>query len=526
MPRRFPLGSRLLALLTLLAALIVAGCGSSESTATGGSSGPDPATLAPADALLYGEVVVRPQGDMRDDVAAAARKVSRLDDPGAALVRLLDRGFRESNEDVTYERDFEPWLGERAAGFLRFPDGDDSRDPDWAAYLAVDDRDAAEQADERIRENRVQRRAGRYRGIAYDQDTEDKSIYTALVGDFYVSGNLAGLRAAIDTSRGGDSLADAARFEDAIADVDEDALASLWFDPQQLARQLRDADGVDPEVRRIFGSDRFARADPITASLTADAEEIVLEAVADSQLTGASDDDATDGEVTVEQLPGDSWLALGSPPIGPQLREALDGADVRDMLARELRRSTGLDLDRDLLDVLGGLGLFVRGTTPLDIGGGALLRTTTDDGARRLVTVIESLVASTGLGQTRPLTAAGGRGFSLAVPGSPQPVVVLAKGDRIAAGYAASSARDLLDPQERFGDSPAGKAAIDSLGDGFTPSFVLLVPPVAELLDALDQMGLADFSEALPYVRAYSSLAAGSKDDGDHTTLRVVATLR
>src|SRR5215207_7476473 len=94
MPRRLPLGSHLLALLTLLAVLVVAGCGSSsEETATSAGGGPDPATLAPADALLYGEVVVRPEGDLRDDVAAAARKVSRLQDPSAALVRLLDRGF-------------------------------------------------------------------------------------------------------------------------------------------------------------------------------------------------------------------------------------------------------------------------------------------------------------------------------------------------------------------------------------------------------------------------------------------------
>jgi Protein of unknown function (DUF3352) len=519
---RLPHGRRLLGLVALLAALVVVvGCGEQTATPSAGT-GPDPATLAPADAFVYGEVVVRPEGAMRDDVAAAARAVSRVEDPGAELVRLLDRGFRESDQDLTYERDFEPWLGERASGFARFGA---SKDPEWALYLTVEDRDAAEQADERFRANRVQQRAGRYRGIAYDRDVEDRSIYTALVGDFYVSGSLAGLRAAIDASRG-ESLADTARFEDAIADVDEDALASLWFDPQQLARQLRDADGVEPELRRVFGSDRFAQAEPITASLTADADAIVLEAVADSQLTGASDDADAGPQVDVEQLPGDAWLALASPPIGPLLREALDGAGVHDMAAAQLRRGVGLDLDRDLLDVMGGLGLFVRGTSPLDIGGGALLRTTSDAGARRLVTVIESLVASAGLGQTRPLTAAGARGFELRIEGAPQPVVVLAEGDRVAAGYATSSARDLLEPQERFGDSGDGRAAIDSLGEGFEPSFVLLAPPLVELLRALDALEVADFGPALPYLSAYRSLAVGSKDDGDRTTVRVVAALR
>jgi hypothetical protein len=103
---------------------------------------------------------------------------------------------------------------------------------------------------------------------------------------------------------------------------------------------------------------------------------------------------------------------------------------------------------------------------------------------------------------------------------------VLAEGDRVAAGYATSSARDLLEPQERFGDSGDGRAAIDSLGEGFEPSFVLLAPPLVELLRALDALEVADFGPALPYLSAYRSLAVGSKDDGDRTTVRVVAALR
>src|SRR5829696_2039661 len=401
MRRRLPLGSRLLALLALLAALVAAGCGSSDQTTASIGSGPDPATLAPVDAILYGELVVRPEGDMRDDAAAAVRKVGVVDDPGAALRRLVDLVLAESDdEDFTYADNVEPWLGQRAGGFLVLVDDE----PEGAFAFEVADRDELDAEIARERDSRELRRGGTYEGIEYDLD-EDTGEPSGVVGDFLVvASSLEAFRVAVDASRD-DSLADAARFTDAIDDVDEDALASLWFDPQQLARQLRDADDVEPELRRALASDRFARADPIVASLTADADEIVLEAVADSQLTGASDDDATGGEVTVEQLPGDAWLALGSPPIGPQLREALAGGGVRDMVATKLRRSTGLDLERDLLDELGGLGLFVRGTTPLDIGGGALLRTTSDDGARRLVTVIESLVASAGVGQTSPLTA-------------------------------------------------------------------------------------------------------------------------
>ena len=180
----------------------------------------------------------------------------------------------------------------------------------------------------------------------------------------------------------------------------------------------------------------------------------------------------------------------------------------------------------DLLQALGGLGLFVRGTSPLDIGGGLLLRTTSDAAARRLVAMAHSLVAAVDLGPTRPINVAGGRGFQLGIQGSLQPIVVIAKGDEVAAGYAASSARDLLDPQERFEDGSAGQAAIESLGDDVTPSFVLLVPPVAGLLRSLHQLQVADLSSVIPYVRAYRSLAIGTQHDDDRTTVRVVAALR
>jgi hypothetical protein len=185
-----------------------------------------------------------------------------------------------------------------------------------------------------------------------------------------------------------------------------------------------------------------------------------------------------------------------------------------------------LDLDRDLLDPLGGLGLFMRGTSLLDMGGGALLQMTTAAAAQRLLTQIEAIVGGGAGITTHPVAVSGARGFQLQLPQSPQPIVVLAKGDKLAAGYAASSAQDLLDPQERFDESSDGKAAVATIGDGYTPSFVLIVPPLAGLLRSLDQLDVADLSSVLPYMNAIRSLAIGTKRDGDRVTVRLVAALR
>jgi Protein of unknown function (DUF3352) len=517
MSRRLPHGARLLALVALLIALVAAaGCGGSDATSSS-DSGPDPATVAPPDAALFGQAIVRPSGDMQAGVLAAARKALLVEDPGAELQRLLDR--LGSSGGTSYSRDIEPWLGQRIGGFLLMPSGG-SGDPDWAIALAIADRSAFDDALPRIRRD-GQHPAGTYRGIAYDKDATDDT-YSAAVGDFYVGGTLAGLRAAIDASKGS-SLADASRFTDAIGVVPDDALAFVYVDPKAVVAAAGDLQDAPANARKALA--RFAGGDPVVASLTASADQIAIEASGGAQVTEALSSDS-DAKVTVGQLPGDSWLALATPPLGPLIRNALSGAGVHDQAAAQVQRNVGLDLDRDLLEPLGGLGAFVRGGSLLDLGGGALLQMTDAASAQRLLTRIEA-IAGAGLGvPTRPLAISGARGFQVQIPQSPQPIVVLAKGDRLAAGYAASSAQDLLDPQQRFDESSDGKAAIATLGDGYTASFVLIVPPVVGLLRSLDQLQVADLSSAIRYVDAYRSLAIGPKRDGDRTSVRIVAALR
>ncbi|MFL5818558.1 MAG: DUF3352 domain-containing protein, partial [Conexibacter sp.] len=450
-------------------------------------------------------------------VVAAARKVLLVDDPGAELTRVLDESATGS---TNFSHDVEPWLGQTIGAFLLMP-SDRSTDPDWALAVAIADRGKLDDALARQRSKGEQRSAGSYRGVSYDKDRSDET-YDAPVGDFYVAGTLAGLRAAIDASKGS-SLADASRYSDAVSDVPEDALAFVYADPKAILAAAGGLEDAPANARKAL--ERFADGDPVTASLTATADEIAIEATGGAQVTEALESDS-DAKVTVGQLPGDSWLALATPPLGPIIRNALAGAGLHDQAAAQVQQSVGLDLDQDLLEPLGGLGVFARGESPLDIGGGALLQMTDAAAAQRLLTRIQAIVGA-GLGvPVRPLVVSGARGFQVQIPQSPQPIVVLAKGDRLAAGYAASSAQDLLDPQQRFDDSSDGKAAIDTLGDGYTPSFVLIVPPLAGLLRSLDQLEVADLSSVLPYVDAYRSLAIGTKRDGDRTSVRIVAALR
>lgn len=517
MAGRLPHGFRAFALvLALLATLVAAGCGSSGGGGTGSTGlGPDPATLAPAGAALYGQAVVRPSGGMKDGVEAAMRKVLRTQDPGAALRRLLDKSFR--SDHIVFSRDVEPWLGQRVGGFLLMPAAG-AHKPDGAIALAIADRGKFDDALPLMR--RGERLAGSYRGIDYYRDGTDRTSYDAPVGDFYVGGTLAGLRAAIDVAKGGASLAVDSRYKDAIAAVPSAALASFYVDPRAIAAGVHATSAAGRNAVARYGN-----AAPVVASLTATSDQIALQATADKTVAGVLGGSST-AQVTVGQLPADSWLALATPPLGPLVKQALDSAGVHDMVAAQVRGRTGLDLDKDLLDPLGGLALFVRGGSPLDIGGGVLLQLTDAAAAQRLLTRIEAIVAGGAHLAPRPVTLGGARGFELAIPQSPQPIVVLAQGAKLAAGYAASSAQDLLAPQQRFDQSADGKAAIATLGNGYTPSFVLLVPQLAGLLHSLDELQAIHVSSVLPYLGAYRSLVVGTKGDGDRTSVRVVAALR
>jgi hypothetical protein len=517
--RRLPRGARVHAPIALFATLllVVAGCGG-ESSNSSAPDGPNPATVVPADAAVYAQAIVRPSGELKAGVVAAARKVLRVQDPGAELESLIDKGLADSSipGPPSFARDVEPWLGDRAAVFV-LPDRGDK--PVAGFVAVVSDRGALERELRRLRDAGTLHSGGRDSGVSYDVTRDDEAV--GVVDDFVVfASSLDAFRAVVSASSG-ESLADASRYTDATGDVPDDALAFVYADPKALIEAAGSLPDVPAQLRATL--QRLAEGGAAVASLTANADQIVVEGSASSKLL---DTESSDAQVSVGQLPGDAWLALATPPIGPLVKNALDAAGVHDQAAEQVRGKLGLDLDRDLLDTLGGLGLFVRGEGPLDLGGGVLLQMTSAAAAQRLLTRVEAIVGAAAGVPTRPLAVDGARGFQLEIPQSPQPIVVLAKDDRIAAGYAASSAEDLLDPQQRFDESSSGKAAIDTLGDGYTPSLVLIVPPLAALLRALDELEVADLSAVLPYLNAYRSLAIGTKRDGDRTSVRIVAALR
>ncbi|HST42004.1 MAG TPA: DUF3352 domain-containing protein [Conexibacter sp.] len=504
----------------LLVTCAVAACGSEDEQKTASPSS-GPATLAPANAIAYGEVLVRPEGDVEEGVLTAARRMLRVADPARELRRLLDEATDEGDRNV-FSAEIDPFLGDRVGGFLLIENPADAESPDGAGIIEVRDQAAAERA--LARDAGTDDRRATYEGVEYTIDGDDDVVY-GFVDDYLVAGTEEGFRAAVAASKGR-SLAEEERFTDAADELPDDRLAWGYAEPRMIIELLREQALVDPELRGALEGqeeqlDRALGSEPITMALTARADQVVFEFASGS----AELPQAGDSAVALGDLPGEAWAAFAAPVDGETIARQLRQSDVYDMAATQVRELLGLDLDADLLGWLDGVAAFVGGTSLVDASAGIVLGSSDPAGTERAVDGLERFAKRSGL-QTTPTTGEG-HGFQLRFPQFPQPLALLADGDKLAFGLGVASAREALDPRSPLADTEPGKSAIESLGDGYEAQFLLVPEPLMALLEGF---GLAeeepDFAEVRSYVSAYRSIVAGTKQEGDRTSAKFVLNLQ
>jgi len=512
---------RPLALAAALGALALSACSGSGSPPPAGAS---PAAIVPASAAAYGELFVRPAGSLGSDAAVAARRVLGGRAPGPVLLHAIDANLHHHE---TYARDVEPWLGARLAAFAQLDGGAHPR-PQFALLIDVRDRSALERELPRLRRNGEQRPGGAYRGVAYDVDTHD-ATWSGIVGSHYVGGSPAGFRGVVDTWKGGPSLAASARYRAAVAPLDPGRLALGYVDPRAV--RAGSAALHSALLSRLLSAPALAKLKPVTATFTARPDALTLEVDAEGDRTTKLPASDGRGAIALGALPADAWLALATPPLG----DAFTRAFVRGVgsvpgragaVTAALRRATRLDLQRDVLSWLGGAGLFVRGTNPLTLGGALVLGSRDPAASQRALVRLRNTLLTAHPGSVQPIRYDRASGFVVPLPGSPQPLFVLARGDRVVVAFGPASARAALDGGPRFDASDSGRAAIATLGRGFTPAFVLTVDPVLALVASTPVARAPGFAKALPYLKAYRSLALGYRQDGDRFSVRLVAGLR
>ncbi len=521
MLRRAP--APLLALVALLAAVVVAGCGSSAA-----SGGPDLTAAVPRDALVYVEATLRPQGGARDGALAAAGKVLHTDDPSGRIRELLQQAFAQADPPVDYAKDIDPWLGDRVGLWVGVP-ASASADPSVGAIVAVRDSELA-----RTKIEALEAKDGK-KPVKRSVDGNDYEVFSgddiavAFRDDELLLGQEAAVRRML-TLPGDGGLDGSDTYRNATADLDANRLATYFLDTNRFLDLAAKSDPQAAQqigpLRSLIGADAVK---PVAGSFSANDTRMSVESVAPAgggvlqKLGGLTGSGAA--APLLKELPASSWAAFAVPEAGKtlqavfqQLAGALGGAAV----TGQLRQQLGLDLQQDVFSWMGDVGVFARGTSVSAVDGGLVIKITDEARAATAFGKFVGLARTRGGLNSRPVDVSGAdAAFDLGLPNEPKPVVLARGKGRMVLAYGTDAAAQALQPDQPLEQGDSYAQAKTALGDGLEPSLLVSMPAIVSLVDS---SGSADASwqKAKLYLDALGMIATGTKKEGDKLRSRFV----
>ncbi|HEV3473287.1 MAG TPA: DUF3352 domain-containing protein [Actinomycetota bacterium] len=500
--------------------------------------------LVPPDAAIYTNVFLDPSTSQKlalDDLLAHFPAAGDRAGARDRIVELIDQGLAEVG--LTFEADIDPWLGDQIAFFMQVPASFDA-EPGVALLLETEDVSAALSAVDKAQvadpslvfEGRI------YQGIRYEVSQNGDAV--GAVDSFLVSGTETGLKAAIDASRGR-SLAEAERFDQAIAALTPDRLALAYVDPAAFARLAAGFPGAPP-----FGSRAGAASeafDPLTQGAAAfvfyaRGDALVIEGSSrlpqDPALAAVIRGAARESKM-LGRLPGDSWLAFGVPELGNSIRSLLTAFESAFAqqggafpglppggLLGGFEAALGLNLERDLLAWMGDAAFFVRATNPNRVGGGVVIEATDQESSWYAINRLKKAAHRFDLPVRRSKWANLGAGFALQAPDMPEPFNVFASSDRAFAIYGDMSTGLAFGSDPSLAGMPTFDAARGSLGDGYALGGFVDLSAVFELAERSGLVTGAYRHDLRPWYQPLSFVSFGTKLEGDNALQRVVLGVR
>lgn len=521
-----PFRTLLIAALAALT-LALAACGGDDE----GGEGPDPATLAPADAPIYLEATVRPEGELRERFDATFSKLLGVEDPGALLREEFEAELADEDAPITYGEDIEPWLGSRVGGFIT---SFSESDAEGAALIGVTDQDAAQEFLDKAAEAEPTETEDReYGGVSFSYEPENETAY-GFVEEFLVLGTESGFEQAVDASADG-SLAEDDAANASLEDVGGDGLFRALVDPAALTDVLAETGQLSGEqIRQIEEQLRMLGDEPVAFAAGVGTDTIEL---ASSSPVVEGMEEPTD---LVSTLPADSWLAFGAGDVGKQIDAGIDqflqgfeagfGAEVSGLppglpgtevpdVRKEIRKATGLDIERDFAWI-GDLGGFVQGSSLLGLGGGLVIEATDEAAAGRAVGKLQQALSRERALRVSPTAD----GFTIQSASGSLPIgaEIAVRDGRFVLAAANATVDDVLDPSASLEGSERFGAATGALGEGLTPSLFIDFPTIVSLIESSGVTGDPDYSQARQYLTAIDYMVAGSAIEDDRVIGRFV----
>ena len=498
-------------------ALLAAGCGGGDD-----SSGSDPATVAPAGSPIYIQVALKPEGTLQSNIEALASKVAGIDNLGQLIVEEIESSALSSGEDLDYAKEIEPWLGEQAGISLQEYDGDDFQG--YAVAIQSTDTDATQEFIDKQSADEVAEE-GSYEGVEFMVEADDETAI-GIVGDFLiVAEDEDSFKAVVDASDDA-SLADEDAYSGAIDGVPDESLADVFVD---IGGLIEESGGtIDPDTKQFLETAGIeAEEATAVASLVPGSDQIEV----DFSTNAAGENPPTgDASELLGSLPGGSFAALATADFGKRLSEAVDRLDetgipgqIEPNELKSAMKEAGIDLDK-IGASIGDVGVFAQGNTERNLTGALVLESTSSKEATNTVSNIGLLLRASG---TPGVTAISGDASGFSVRNSDlgaQPIVVAAKGDKIAVSYGLAASTQALSAGQgsTLAENPAFKAAGSALGDIPISGFVAGPAALALVENMLPADEQAELEELRPYLDKIEYLAIGAGGSGDLATSKLI----
>ena len=509
-----------LVLISVLAALaaLVAGCGGSDDS-SGGSS--EAATLAPPTAPVFIDFAIRPEGATKTNIEELAKKLAGVDDLGGLIVEELENSASEDGEEFDFEKEVEPWLGERAGLFLQEYEEEDFEG--YGAAIQVEDEDEAREfVDKQIESSDEAVEDGSYEDVDFKVQ-EDETAIGVFDGFVVFAENEAIFKSMVDASKG-DNLAGEKSFTDAIGNVSDESAADVFVDIGGLIEEA--GNEIDSDTQAFLDSAGIEpREATAVASLVPGSDNVEIDF--SSNLSG-DNPPSGDASELLGSLPGTAVGAFAADEFGQRFNEGIDKIDEQgipgEVPPNQLKKSlkqAGVDLEA-IAGSIGDVGVYVTGNSEKTLAGALVMEAEDETQATNTVSNIGLFLRKAGVPGVTKLSE-GATGFSIRSPElGRQPAVVAAKGDRIVIGYGLASALSAFEESGKtLSDNAAFQEAESALGGTPITAFVEGASAL-NLASAMVPAGEAEFEEAEQYLKKVDYLAIGSEASGDLATAKLI----
>ena len=225
---------------------------------------------------------------------------------------------------------------------------------------------------------------------------------------------------------------------------------------------------------------------------------------------------------------------LGGPPSG---QASASGISVSGLLGAILAPWDALTQDtaqarRDFQRWMGPAAIFAAGSGLLDLRAALVISSSDASASRAAVAKLADALRLRGA-VVQPVSIPGTDAAAEArLEQLPIALVIAAGRDslgqaKFVLGLGEASVTTVLQRSTTLGGVAAAASAAAALGEGIKPSALLQVPTLLSLLEGVGLTEDATLAPLLPYLRAISSVYAGSRDlGGGAQRLRVVVELR